>query len=498
MKYALTVDAGTGSCRAILFDDGGRAVARSQREWHYDTQPGADGAVVFDPRTFWGVVLDCLRRTVRDGAEAGAAPSDILTVCVTGQREGMVYLDAAGEEIYSAPSLDLRGAAMLPMLAPREAEIYETTGLPLHGMFGLARLAWFREHAPETYRRIHTAFMISDWIAYRLCGVAASEPSVASSSQMFAVRTGRFAADLLDSLGLRNDIFPPVVPAGKPLGRMRAEAAAELGIPGAPWVCLGGSDSHAGLVGIGAVHPGDVGVIAGTTTPVMQVRRSPFYDPAGRLFSNCHAVEGLWVCEGNGGSTGLSQRWAKQLFMGGDSASSFADMEREARKAPPGAHGMAAFIGAELAGERTGENLGGFIFPVPWDIEEVTLADFCRAVIETNAFAVRANLDLICGRTGERPGQLLLCGGQSASPLFTQILADVTGLPVTVFRERECTALGAAIAGFCGAGYYPDRETAYRSALHVQARFVPEEETALRYGACYERWQSIRRRMTGC
>lgn len=492
MKYALTVDAGTGSCRAILFDAAGTALAQSQREWTYSTQPGVENSSVFDPEIFWDTVLDCLQQTVRAAKDAGANPVDILTVCVTGQREGMVYLDAAGREIYSAPSLDLRGAAMLPLLGPHEAEIYDVTGLPLHGMFGLARLAWFREHAPETYRQIRTAFMISDWIAYRLCGTAASEPSVASSSQMFAVRTRQFATELLNSLGLRSDIFPPVVPAGKPLGRMRPEIAAQAGIPSPPWVCMGGSDSHAGLVGIGAVHPGDVGVIAGTTTPVIQVRQSPFRDPEGQLFANCHAAEGLWACESNGGSTGLSLRWARRLLMGGDHAPSFAAMEREARTAPPGAHGMAAYIGTELAGERTGENLGGFIFPVPFNIEEVKPADFCRAVIEANVFTVRANLDLICSRTGSRPKQLLLCGGQSRSSLFTQILADVTGLPVTVFAVKECTALGTAIAGLCGAGYYPDQTAACQNMLHVQKQVMPDAAQAARYSEHYERWQSIR------
>ena len=494
MKYALVVDAGTGSCRSILFDLDGNAAAQTQREWTYEEETGVDGAVRFDPELFFRIVLDCLRQTVRRAAGAGVNPADILTVCVTSQREGMVYLDASGRELYSAPSLDLRGAAALACLAPHEEEIYKTTGLPLHGMFGLARLTWFRLYAPQVYQRIHTAFMMSDWIAYRLSGIAASEPSVASSSQMFDIRRRRFAAELLESLDLRSDIFPQVVQAGTPLAPLKPEIAASIGLCTAPWVTMGGSDTHAGLVGIGAVHPGNVGIIAGTTTPVVQVQEQPFSDPKRQLFANCHAADGLWACESNGGSTGLSQRWAKRL-LGGERTTSFADMEREACQSPAGAHGMVAYIGAEIAGERTGENLGGFIFPVPWDIERMSKSDFCRAAIETNVYTVRANLDLICSRTGNRPEEILLCGGQSRSRFFAQMLADVTNLPVTVFAVKEATALGAAIAGFCGMGCYADLEHACGKMCRAEARLSPQPDAVRQYGGFYARWLAIREYM---
>ena len=491
MKYALVIDAGTGSCRSILFDADGNAAAQAQRDWTYEEDPDVDGAVLFDPEQFFDIVLDCLRQTVHSAMDAGVNPADILTVCVTSQREGMVYLDASGKELYSAPSLDLRGAAVLSCLVPHEENIYGTTGLPLHGMFGLARLAWFKRYAPQIYQKIHTAFMMSDWIAYRLSGVIASEPSVASSSQMFDIHTRQFAAELLEFLGLRSDIFPQIVPAGKPFARIKPSVAAAIGLSTEPWVAMGGSDTHAGLVGIGAVHPGNVGIIAGTTTPVVQVQERPFLDPKGQLFANCHAADGLWASESNGGSTGLSQRWAKGL-LGGERLTSFADMEREACKSSAGAHGMVAYIGAEIAGERTGENLGGFIFPVPWDIEQMKTADFCRAVIETNVYTVRANLDLICGRTGNRPKEILLCGGQSKSRFFAQMLADVTDLPVTVFAVKEATALGAAIAGFCGAGYYADLESACGKMCRVEAQYLPQPDAVRQYGSFYDRWMAIR------
>ncbi len=492
MKYALVVDAGTGSCRAILFDAAGNALAQAQSEWSYETEADIEGAVVFDPEQFFQIVLECLRKTVHDAADMGVNPAGIVTICVTSQREGMVYLDASGREIYSAPSLDLRGAAVTDQLAPYEDAIYRTTGLPIHGMFGLARLLWFRRFAPQLYQRIRTAFMISDWIAYRLSGVAASEPSVASSSQMFDIHTRQFAAALLDSLGLRSDIFPQVVAAGRPFARLMPSVAESIGLCPGTWIAMGGSDTHAGLVGIGAIHPGAIGIIAGTTTPVLQVLDGPFSDPEGQLFANCHSADGLWACESNGGSTGLSLRWAKKLLYG-DCEASFEDMEREACKSPAGANGMVAYIGTEIAGERSGENLGGFVFPVPWDIEQMTRADFCRAAIETNAFAVRANLDLICSRTNRYPKEILLCGGQSKSPFFAQLLANVTKLPVTVFAVKEATSLGAAIAGLYGARYYPSLPDACRIMCRTDTQYQPRGNDVRRYERFYARWLAIRK-----
>ena len=99
-----------------------------------------------------------------------------------------------------------------------EDDIFSITGLPLHGMFGLARLKWFSKYDKSVYDRIDKIMMFSDWICYRLTGVCASEPSIACSSQLFDVERMVFSETLMDLMGLRKDIFPPIKQAGIPLG----------------------------------------------------------------------------------------------------------------------------------------------------------------------------------------------------------------------------------------------------------------------------------------
>lgn len=490
MRNVLVIDAGTGSCRAVVFDETGRMLSSSAREWHYTPDHSAEGACTFDPDSFMETVVSCMKEAA---AGSRVSPGGIAAVTVTSQREGMVYLDGGGREIYCAPSLDLRGESVLDHLEPHRGRIYDATGLPLHGMFGLARLMWFREHDRERYDKIRTAFMICDWIAYRLCGERTTEASVFSSSQLFDVKKRCFASGLLDEIGLRSDIFPQLKRAGEPVGELLPEIAKSCGLEGNLPVSIGGSDTHAGLLGTGACRSGEIGVIAGTTTPVMALSDAPFPDPGRQLFLNCHLVEGLWANEANAGSTGLSLRRVKSLF--GWDERSYEELESEAAKAPPASLGMSAHIGSELAGQRMGENIGGFIFPVPFDIEEVKLSQFFRASIETNAYAVRRNLNLICGRRGIVPERILLGGGQSKGELFPQILSDVTDCPVVTGEVKESTSLGASVAAFAGAGVYGSAEEAVRGMIREGRTYYPDPENVKIYEESYCRWLSLYERL---
>src|SRR6188472_2748756 len=86
-RFLLAIDAGTGSCRAVLFDLGGRQVALAQREWTHRQVPGVPGSQVFDTGRNWTLICESTREAIRD---AGIAAESIAAVAATSMREGMV------------------------------------------------------------------------------------------------------------------------------------------------------------------------------------------------------------------------------------------------------------------------------------------------------------------------------------------------------------------------------------------------------------------------
>lgn len=241
---------------------------------------------------------------------------------------------------------------------------------------------------------------------------------------------------------------------------------------------------------MGCLRSGETAVIAGTTTPVLSFFDHPAVDEQGALYGSCSSLPGLWALEANADSTGLSYRWVRDLFFPGEE-DAFRCMEAEARTVPPGSGGMNAYIGVGIRGEEKGRNLGGFLFPVPWNISDFSRAHFLRAALESNAFATAANLEALRAAGAEKPEPLHLCGGQSRSPLWAEMLADASGAVVQTYENPEATALGAALLAAYGAGLYPTVRAAAEAFVRPGRRYAPNPDSP--YPALYRQWRRQRK-----
>ena len=168
-----------------------------------------------------------------------------------------------------------------------------------------------------------------------LTGEAAAEPAQSAESLLFDIKNRKWADALIKSLGLPGKIFPALKPAGSRLGKLTKEAAANLGlIPGIP-VGVGGPDTQLGLLGAGVVSAGQIGVVAGTTTPVQMAVDKPIIDPEMRIWTGLHVIPGLYVLESNAGQMGTTLEWTARLLHG-DSTNPLAMLSAEAAGFHPG------------------------------------------------------------------------------------------------------------------------------------------------------------------
>lgn len=474
----LAVDAGTGDCRVMAYSLSGSVLAEEHTEWFY--LPDADsGYYAFDPEKCILGILDMIRRVV-----AKLPGVQILAVTVTSQRDGMAFLDQNDHEVYCAPNLDLRGDEVMDVLKPWEQEILQATGLPLHAMFGLPRLVWFREKKPDVYAQIHCVMMLSDWVAFRLSGAKRSEIAAASTSQMLNLKRCGYDPELMCQLGLKTEIFPQTCYGTEIIGTIKTEIAQFTGLEQQIPVLIAGSDAHCAAVGMGCFRPGDFAVIAGSTTPILAVLDHAVIDPEGCLYSSPASLPGQWTLEGNADSTGLSYRWLRNLLYtdpitGRVMDDAYTRMEADAAEIPAGANGMSAYVGIGIRNVKKGMNFGGFSAPIPWNIDEYKKGHFVRALLESNAYAVAANIELIEACAGQRPAFLRVCGGQTASDIWCQTLASATGLPVCLSESFEATTLGAVLLAAVGCGCYTDLEAAAEAMVRMRRVVEPECDEGL-------------------
>ena len=195
--YLLAIDAGTGSCRAVLFTETGEQAGVGQREWTHHEPPGVPGGQDFDVVAGWQAIAACVRDALRSANNgAGAAGADVAAVAATSMREGMVLYDAGGREIFACPNVDSRAFAEAEDLIREGAaeKIYAEAG-DWVSITSPARLRWLARHRPDILAATASLGMLSDWIVYRLTGEHVTEPSCGSSSGMFSLAEPALVAD---------------------------------------------------------------------------------------------------------------------------------------------------------------------------------------------------------------------------------------------------------------------------------------------------------------
>lgn len=499
MSYLLAIDAGTGSCRALLFTEKGEQVAASLREWAHREPPEAPGGQDFDVAGNWLLIAACVRDALR---AAGATGADVAAVAATSMREGVVLYDGAGQEIWACPNVDSRSATEASELISEGAadRIYAIGG-DWVSITTPARLCWLARHQPEILARARGMGMLSDWIATRLSGVLATEPSCGSSSGMFSLADRTWSAEIARISGIDPLVLPAVVDPGTVIGTVTRRAAEETGLREGTPVVAGGADTQLGLLGAGA-RPNEYTVVAGTFWQNTILLDRPLIDPATRLRTLCHVIPGQWMLEGIGFYCGMSMRWFRDAFCQAETilasergVDPYAVMEETAALVPPGSGGVLAIMSNLMNARRWVHAAPSFLGFDLSDPAGSGRGACVRALEEAAAYVTRGHRDIISELTGISFTELVFTGGAAKGSLWPQIIADVTGALVHVPVVTESSALGAAICAGVGAGIYGGLGDLEPDLRVRSATYEPGAAAIAVYDEGYARWRQVYRRM---
>ncbi len=292
-KYLMALDAGTGSIRAVIFDLHGNQVAVGQAEWRHNELPDVPGSMEFDLPVNWQLACHCIALALKN---AGLPASAIARVAACSMREGIVLYDRNGEPIWACANVDARSSHEVSELKELydntfEYDVYQCSGQTL-ALGAMPRLLWLAHHRPDIYRQAGTLTMISDWLACKLTGELAVDPSNAGTTRMLDLKTRDWRPGLLEMAGLRADILSPVKETGTVLGYITANAAKESGLAEGTPVVMGGGDVQLGCLGLGVVRAGQTAVLGGTFWQQVVNLPAPVTDPDMNTRINPHVIPG--------------------------------------------------------------------------------------------------------------------------------------------------------------------------------------------------------------
>jgi autoinducer 2 (AI-2) kinase len=496
-RLILTIDVGTGSGKAILFDHEGRQLSEARREWLPAPVPGFPGAQCFDTDNAWRLIAECVRETVRRG---GIDPAEIEGVTATSMREGMVLYDGDKRVIWACPNADARAAdEVREMVAQGLAEPVYRTGGDWLSIISPARFRWIRKHRPDIWNSVAHMSMLSDWVLFRLSGILVTEPSCGSSSGIFDLKTRSWSRDLVELLDLPRGIYPEVCESGSVVGRISAEASRDTGLDPKTRVITSGADTQCALLGTGAVEPGALTIVGGTFWQTTLVAGRPLIDPGFRLRTLCHAVPGRWMVEGIGFYHGFTMRWFRDGFCKQEKeearrrgTDAYALMEELAAGVSPGSGGVQAVFSDVMNARLWRHAVPAFVGFDVTDPAGTGKAACIRAIEENAAYTSRGHIEILAEIAGgEFGGPVTFCGGSSRGSLWPRILADVLGAPIRIPAVKEATALGSAACAFAALGWFGSIGDAVNSVVRIEKEVLPIPENVEIYDERYRLWRKV-------
>lgn len=498
MSYLLALDAGTGSIRAVIFDLHGQQIALGQAEWQHVSIDTVPGSMEFDVSANWQLACQCIAQAL---AQAQLKASAIAAVACCSMREGIVLYDSNGTALWACANVDSRAGEQVVSLKKIhnqqfETEIYQSTGQTL-ALSALPRLLWLAQHRPDIWQKTACVTMISDWLAAQLSGELAVEPSNAGTSGMLDLHSRHWCPSLLETAGLRTDILPAVRETGSVLGKITPQAAQQCGLQAGTPIIMGGGDVQLGCLGLGVVHAGQTAVLGGTFWQQVVNLPTVTTDPQMNIRINPHVISGMVQAESISFFTGLTMRWFRDVFCSEEKQvaarlgiDAYSLLETMAARVPAGAYGVMPIFSDAMNFKHWYHAAPSFI-NLSIDVEKCNKATLFRALEENAALVSACNLRQISAFSGVQFSSLVFAGGAAKGALWSQILSDVTGLPVQVPQVKEATALGCAIAAGVGIGLFEDMAGTGQRLVRWQREFTPNPAHRELYDSMQQRWRAI-------
>ncbi len=492
--YVIGCDVGSQGTNAALYAEDGTLVATA-----YETYPLSYPHPTWaeqDPDDWNVAVTHACRQLSRD-CPGGA--SAIRGLSFGSQLDGMVAVDGAGVPVRPAMIwMDRRAEPQADAVAERiaPADFYRAVGANLDSSHAVFKALWIREEEPASWARATHVMPPGSYVLRHVSGTLAVDYSNASSLALLDPRTRTWSEPALAATAIDRSMLPELGGGTESVGTVTAAFAEASGLHPSTVVAIGCGDEMAATLGAGVFESGDVCDVVGTAEPVCAASTEPREDPTRLVECHPHGDPDAWLLENPGFVSGGNLRWWRDQF---------APIERDAETA--GLGDAYDFLSTEAGHVEAGAQglvflpcMQGAMTP-EWNgaargvFYGLTLAHtrdhMTRAILEGSAFALRDILGAMRD-AGLNVRRLTIVGGGAKGPLWRQIKADVTGLPVRVPTSVETTATGAAILAAVAAGFYSRVADAVHSFVSFRPEVhEPDESVSERYDDAYGRYRAV-------
>ena len=476
MPFVLSLDEGTTSARAALYDEQGRSVAieAAPIECRYPRP----GWVEQDADEIWNAQMYAARLLLD---HAGVPPSAIVAAGITNQRETtIVWERATGRPVAPAIVWQCRRTADFCAALARSAdaaEITRRTGLVIDAYFSGSKIHWILEHLPDARQKARDGELlfgnVDTWLIWKLTNgaVHVTDSTNASRTMLMNLEGGEWDGDLLRIFDVPRPMLPRIVASSEVVGAIAAEHfGGEIPIAGIA------GDQQAALAGQACFRPGLSKNTYGTGCFALMHTGGHLPVSRNRLLATRAASNGSrpqYAIEGSVFMAGAAVQWLRDTL---GLIRQAADSEALALSIPDtgGVYLVPAFVG--LGAPHWDAAARGLLCGLT---RSSGRAHIVRATLESIAYQTRELIDAMQADAGERILELRVDGGAAANNFLMQFQADIIGCPIVRPADIETTALGAAYLAGLATGFWKSTEEV-ESFWRAERRFEPAMDAATR------------------
>lgn len=489
----LTIDFGTQSVRAMLFDKDGKDYGKVKVPFEPPYYSKEIGWAEQSPEFYWEALCQTTQGLKTKCAHLwdrieGMAVTTIRDTAVIVDKDGnplrdvILWLDQ--REVPNADKTRFSPAfkSLLRMINMYDMAAAQCKSSPCN---------WVHENEPEVWAKMHKFLMFSGYITYRITGVM--KDSVAN--QIGHIPFDYKAKTWQNSRAITAPLFDlkakdmcELVEAGSVIGYVTKEASEQLGIREGLPVIASGSDKGCETLGSGCVDSRGASLSMGTTATVQMttdkyVETEPFVPPypavlPGKYNPEVEIYRGYWMLSWF--KNEFAHKEVKEAQALGIAAEEL--LNRHLKDVPAGSEGLVLqpYWTPGIKHPTARGAILGFA-------DCHTRAHIYRAIIEGIAFGLYDGLLSIQKKTKIKVEFLSVSGGGSESDEICQITANIMGIPVRRAQTYETSSLGAAITAFTGIGVYPSFEEAAKGMVHISSEFKPDMKEHEFYEKMYRR-----------
>ena len=436
-SYIIGTDLGTGSTKTIAVDFSGNVLESSQK--HYPTQSPHPGYSEQNPKEIFNAFVQSLKEIV---SKMGCTPG---AVSLSSAMHGLIAVDETCSPLTNLIIWSDSRSHIIANRIKKSAQgksIYEATGTPIHSMSPFCKIVWLREQMPGIFGKTHKFISIKEFIWYQLFKKFEIDYSIASATGLFNIENLCWNKTSLSVAQITEQQLSEPVPTHYLRKYINEKTAALLGIPAATPFCIGASDGCLANLGTNSLESGTAAITIGTSGAVRVASSSPIKNYATMCF-NYLLDENTFVCGGPVNNAGNAVQWLIKNFLLQNEANDqdYNALFQRIEMIPAGCDGLIflPYINGERAPIWDEESCGVFLGIKSHHNQ----GHFLRAALEGICFALKNVLSTV--ESIDQPViRINASGGFIQSPVWVQLLADITGKPISIQQTEDASAIGAA------------------------------------------------------